>query len=137
VETYGLDGTAIIGNISTRGFVQTGDNVMIGGFIVLNTGSAMTDVLVRAIGPSLSAFGIVGALADPTLDLYDPNGMVIASDDDWKATQQTEIEATTLAPHDAREAAILQTLAAGAYTAIVRGKNETTGIGLIEAYNLQ
>ena len=136
VEAYGLDGTATIANISTRGLVQTGDNVMIGGFIVLDTGVS-TSVLMRAIGPSLGAAGIAGALADPTLDLHDSNGAVVASNDNWKGTQKSEIEATGLAPTDDRESAILQTLSAGAYTAIVQGKNNTTGVALIEAYNLQ
>lgn len=134
VEAFGLDGTAKLANISTRGFVQTGDNVMIGGFIVLNTGAA-TQVLVRAIGPSLS--GVANALTDPTLELHDQNGAIVASNDNWKGTQQSEIEATTIPPADDRESAIVQTLNAGAYTAIVRGKINATGVALVEAYNLQ
>ena len=133
VEAYGLDGTATLANISTRGFVQTGDNVMIGGFIVLNTG-VPTKVIVRAIGPSLS--GIANTLTDPTLELHDSNGVIVASNDNWKDTQESEIEAT-IPPTDDRESAIVQTLSTGAYTAIVRGKNDATGIALIEAYNLQ
>jgi hypothetical protein len=133
VEAYGLDGTATLANISTRGFVQTGDNVMIGGFIVLNTG-VPTKVIVRAISPSLT--GIANALADPTLELHDSNGVIVASNDNWQETQKSEIEAT-IPPTDDRESAIVQTLSAGAYTAIVRGKNDSTGIALIEAYNLQ
>ena len=136
VEAYGLDGTAQLANISTRGLVQTGDNVMIGGFIVSNSGTGMTEVIVRAIGPSLSAVGISGALADPTLELHDANGATVASNDDWKETQQSEIAATGLQPTSDKESAILQTLAAGAYTAIVQGKNNTTGVALVEAYNL-
>jgi hypothetical protein len=136
VEAYGLDGTATIANISTRGLVQTGDNVMIGGFIVLDTG-VPTSVLVRAVGPSLGAAGIAGALADPTLELHDSNGAIVASNDNWKGTQNSEIEATGLAPTDDRESALLQTLSAGAYTAIVQGKNNTAGVALVEAYNLQ
>ncbi len=135
VEAYGLDGTANLANISTRGFVQTGDNVMIGGFIVLDTGAGATNMIVRAIGPSLS--GVTGALADPVLDLRDSNGALVASNDNWKGTQKSEIEATGLAPSDDRESAIVQTLAAGAYTVIVQGKNSTTGVALIEAYNLR
>ncbi len=134
VEAYGLDGTAQVANISTRGLVQTGDNVMIGGFIVLDTGESTT-VLVRAIGPSLA--GVSNAMADPTLELHDGNGATLASNDDWKETQQTEIAATGLAPSEDKESAILRTLPAGAYTAIVVGKNNSTGVGLIEAYNLQ
>ena len=135
VEAYGFDGTATLANISTRGLVQTADNVMIGGFIVLDTGAGATDMIVRAIGPSLS--GVTGALADPVLDLRDGNGDLVASNDNWKGTQKSDIEATGLAPKDDRESAILKTLAAGAYTVIVQGKNSTTGIALIEAYNLQ
>jgi hypothetical protein len=135
VEAYGLDGSGTLANISTRGLVETGDNVMIGGFIVLNTGAGATDVIVRAIGPSLA--GVTGALPDPILELHDSNGATVASNDNWKATQKSAIEASGLAPNDDRESAILKTLSAGAYTAIVRGKNNATGIALIEAYNLQ
>ncbi len=135
VEVYGLDGTATLANISTRGLVQTGDNVMIGGFIVLDTGAGATEMIVRAIGPSLS--GVTGALADPVLDLRDANGALVATNDNWKGTQKSEIEATGLAPSDDRESAIVKTLAAGAYTVIVQGKNGSTGVALIEAYNLQ
>jgi len=134
VEAYGLDGTAKLANISTRGFVQAGDNVMIGGFIVLNTG-VPTSVIVRAIGPSLA--GVPNALADPTLELHDPNGALVASNDNWKDTQEAEIIATTVPPTNDKESAIVQTLNTGAYTAIVRGKNDTTGVALVEAYNLQ
>jgi len=134
VEAYGLDGTAKLANISTRGFVQAGDNVMIGGFIVLNTG-VPTSVIVRAIGPSLA--GVPNALADPTLELHDPNGALVASNDNWKDTQEAEIVATTVPPTNDKESAIVQTLNTGAYTAIVRGKNDTTGVALVEAYNLQ
>jgi len=134
IEAYGLDGTARLANISTRGLVQTGDNVMIGGFIIFNTG-VPTDVLVRAIGPSLS--GVANALADPVLELHDGNGTLIASNDNWKDTQKSEIEATTIPPTNDKEAAMVQTLNAGSYTAIVTGKNDTTGVALVEAYNLQ
>ena len=134
VEAYGLDGTAKLANISTRGLVQAGDNVMIGGFIVLNTG-VPTSVIVRAIGPSLP--GVTNALADPTLELHDSNGSLVASNDNWKDTQQSEIIATTVPPTNDKESAIVQTLNTGAYTAIVRGKNDTTGVALVEAYNLQ
>jgi len=134
VEAYGLDGTAKLVNISTRGFVQSGDNVMIGGFIVLNTG-VPTSVIVRAIGPSLT--GVPNALTDPTLELHDSNGGLVASNDNWKDTQQTEIIATTVPPTNDKESAIVQTLSTGPYTAIVRGKNDGTGVALVEAYNLQ
>ena len=120
-------------NISTRMQVLTDDNVLIGGFIV--TGISPKKVIVRAIGPSLTAFGVPGALADPTLDLNAPDGSV-TTNDDWKESQQAEIEATGLQPTNDLESAILQTLAPGAYTAIVRGKSGTTGVGLVEAYDL-
>jgi DNA-binding beta-propeller fold protein YncE len=135
-EVYDLDSTsaAQLANISTRGFVNTGDNVMIGGFIVGGTEPAK--VLVRAIGPSLAAFGVQGALPATTLELHDANGSVI-SNEGWRNTQEADITATTIPPSNDNEAAILATLVPGNYTAIVRGKNNTTGIGLVEAYNLQ
>lgn len=135
-EVYDLDSSsaAQLANISTRGFINTGDDVMIGGFIV--GGSEPAKILVRAIGPTLSDFGVQGALEDPTLELHDSNGAAITNDD-WRETQESEIIATTIPPHKDREPAILATLAPGSYTAVVRGKNNTTGIGLVEAYNLQ
>lgn len=138
VEVYDLDQSLgpILGNISTRGFVDTGDNVMIGGFIVGPPDTGLTDVLVRAIGPSLSAFGVNDPLLDPILELHDGDGALLTTNDNWKDTQQTEIEATGLAPSDDQESAILQSLAAGNYTAIVRGVNDTTGVSLVEVYNL-
>ena len=135
-EVYDLDSAsaAQLANISTRGFVNTGDNVMIGGFIVGGTEPAK--VLVRAIGPSLTTFGVQGALPATTLELHDANGSVI-SNEGWRNTQEADINATTIPPSNDNEAAILATLVPGNYTAIVRGKNNTTGIGLVEAYNLQ
>jgi CSLREA domain-containing protein len=125
-------------NISTRGFVDTGDNVMVGGFIIGGAGGGPAEVVVRAIGPSLlTRFGIQGALADPTLTLFDPNGMQIGFNDNWKDTQQTAIEATGLQPTNDLESAILMPLSAGGYTAIVRGKNNTTGVGLVEVFDVQ
>jgi plastocyanin len=137
VEAYDLDQTADsqLANISTRGFVETGANVMIGGFI-LGSEDGNANVLVRALGPSLADFGVTGALADPTLELHDENGALIGSDDNWKDTQQSEIEATGLQPSNDLESAVLETLAPGAYTAIVAGKNGTTGVGLVEVYSL-
>ncbi len=135
VEAYDLDTTANskLGNISTRGFVDVGDNVLIGGFI---SGNGFADVIIRAIGPSLTRFGVAGALQDPTLELHDGNGVIIDSDDNWKESQQAEIAATGLQPANDLESAIVATLTPGAYTAIVRGKNDTTGVGLVEVYNL-
>jgi hypothetical protein len=142
VEVYDL-GTAAnsqLANISTRGFVGIGDNVMIGGVIVGPNSAGSTTVLLRAIGPSL---GVGGALADPTLELHNGNGATIATNDNWKivdktgASQQAEIEATQAAPKSDLESALVQTVAPGNYTAIVRGKANTSGIGLVEVYNLQ
>jgi hypothetical protein len=136
IEGYDLDRTVTsqLGNISTRALVQTGDNIMIGGFIV--KGQATEKVLVRAIGPSLSAFGITNPLADPTLELHDGNGATVAINDNWKDTQQAQIQATGLAPSNNAESAILQTLAPGNYTAFVQGKNSTVGVGLVEVFAL-
>ena len=136
VEVYDLDTAApsATANISTRGLVQTGENVMIGGLIIGTDQPAK--VLLRAIGPSLTAAGVAGALQDPTLELYTPQGDVIMNDD-WRASQEAEIVATTVPPSDNREAAIVAMLPPGNYTAIVRGKADTTGVALVEAYNLQ
>ncbi len=121
-------------NISTRLKVLTGNSVLIGGFIV--TGSGNKEVLVRGLGPTLSQFGVTGVLADPTLELHNGAGALIASNDNWKDTQQAAIMATGLAPPNNLESAILQTLAPGNYTAILRGKNNTTGVGLVEVYDI-
>ena len=140
VEVYDLDQAASsqLANISTRGFVDTGDNVMIGGVIVGGgSGVGSARVLVRALGPSLSSLGVAGALQDPTLELHSGDGTTIATNDNWKDTQQSEIEATTIPPPNDKESAIVQILPAGQYTAIVRGSNNTTGVGLVEVYNLQ
>jgi hypothetical protein len=139
VEIYDVDqnANAQITNLSARGFVGTGDDVLIGGGVVVsgNTGSAAR-VLVRAIGPSLGTMGVVGPLLDPTLSLRDAHGNVIATNDNWKDSQQSEIAGTGLAPTDDRESAIIALLAPGSYTAIVAGKQSTTGVGLVEFYNL-
>jgi hypothetical protein len=139
VEAYDLDQAAgQLANISTRGFVDTDDNVMIGGFIVGGGSDGITaTVLVRAIGPSLTDFGVPGALQDPTLELHDGSGNTLMANDNWKDDQEAAIAATTLQPTNDLESAILATLPTGAYTAIVRGQNNTTGVGLVEAYNLQ
>jgi plastocyanin len=137
VEGYDLDQAADsqLANISTRGFVETGGNIMIGGFI-LGNGNGTTNILVRAIGPSLSLVGVSGALADPTLELHDANGALITSNDNWKESQEAEIEATGLAPQDDLESAALVTVATDAYTAIVAGKDGGTGVALVEVYRL-
>jgi len=138
LELFDLDqpAPANAANISSRGFVETGDNVMIGGFIV--GGSQNRTVLARAIGPSLTAFGVANALQDPTLELHDSSGTTIASNDNWKSDQQTQISATGLAPSDDRESAILSApLAPGNYTAIVRGTGTNTGVAVVEIFQLQ
>jgi hypothetical protein len=134
IEVYDLDGTADsqLANISTRGLVQTGDNVMIGGLFVV--GSNSRKVIIRAIGPSLP---VNGALQDPTLELHDGNGDLLATNNDWRSDQEQEIIATTVPPTNDAESAIVQTLAPGPYTAIVRGVNDTTGVALVEVYALQ
>ncbi len=138
VEAYDLAAaTGTTANISTRGFVDTGDNVMIGGFIAGSGGGGDSTVLVRAIGPSLLGQGVPGALTDPVLELHDGSGTTLKTNDDWKDTQQPEIEETGLQPSDDHESAILATLVPGAYTAIVRGADNTTGVGLVEVYDLQ
>jgi hypothetical protein len=133
VEVYDLDGAADskLANISTRAFVQGGDNVLIGGLIVV--GQAAADAIVRAIGPSLT---VPGAMADPTLELRDANGVLLASNDNWRSTQQTAIIATGVAPTNDAEAAIVTTFSPGSYTAIVRGVNGTTGVAVVEVYQL-
>ena len=138
VEAYDLDqaSDSQLANISTRGMVQTGENVMIGGFILGGSGSS-TNILVRALGPSLNTAGVTGALQDPTLELRDRNGNLLMENDDWKSTQRAAIEASTIPPPRDEEAALVATLPAGAYTAIVRGKNSTSGVGLVEVFNLQ
>ena len=148
VEVYDLspDPASILGNVSTRAFVQTGDNVMIGGFIV--QGPQAKRVIIRAIGPELSAppFNIPNALANPTLELHDHTGALIASNDNWQHTiiggiittnQYHDIVNSGHAPSDPRESAIIAELPVGNYTAIVRGVNNTTGVALVEVYDLQ
>lgn len=139
VEAYDLDSAANskLANISTRGFVDTGENVMIGGLIGGPASAGGGPMLVRAIGPSLTGFGVPNALQDPTLELRDGHGNLIASNNDWRDTHQAAIESTGIPPSEAKESAILSTLAPGTYTAIVRGTNNGTGVGLVEVYNLQ
>ena len=138
VETYDLRSgvDSALANISTRGLVETGDNVLIGGIIVGPDQAPTGSILLRGIGPSLGASGVPNPLADPTMELRDGNGALVASNNDWKSTQHAAIEATGLAPSDDMEAAILADLATGAYTAILSGAGQTTGIGLVEAYHL-
>ena len=138
VEVYDLNTAAAteLINISSRGFVASGDNVLIGGVIVGPSGSKGSRVLLRAIGPSLVRSGIASPLLDPTLELHNKDGAIIASNDNWKDTQQAEIQTTGVPPSDDRESAIVFTALPGNYTAIVRGRNGATGLALVEVYNL-
>jgi cyclophilin family peptidyl-prolyl cis-trans isomerase len=137
VEVYDLDsgpGPTLL-NISTRGQVGTDPNALIGGFILGGTESK--NILVRAIGPSLTPFGISNALTDPTLELHDGNGGLVDSNDDWmNSPQKTQIQNSGLAPSNAKESACLQLLPPGGYTAVVHGANSGTGIGSVEVYQL-
>lgn len=143
VELYDLSSTgkSQLANISTRGLVEESVETLIGGFIIGGgvgpggTGSAR--VVVRALGPSLSSKGVANALEDPTLALHDGNGTTIFQNDNWKDTQQSDIEATGLAPTDERESAIVVLVPPGNYTAVVESKSSTiSGIGLVESYNV-
>jgi hypothetical protein len=138
VELYelGQSGDSKLANISTRGFIHGGDNVLIAGFIVGGDGGGASRVLIRGMGPSLAGFGVSDALPDPVLDLYDSNGSRVKTNDDWKQTERSEIEATGIVPPDDAESAILYTLGPGSYTTIVGGKG-ASGVGLVEVYNLR
>jgi phospholipase/lecithinase/hemolysin len=136
IEVYDLEAgvSSTLGNVSTRGFVGTGDDVLIGGIIIGQGENPM--VVVRAIGPTLASSGVADPLLDPTLDLYDANGEVLASNDDWKEGQSQAVIATQLNPFDDREPAIAAFPGPGNYTAVVRGAGDTTGVALVEAYRI-
>lgn len=140
VEMYDLAPTSSskLVNISTRGFVLIGNDVMIAGFS-FGQGTASEKVIVRAIGPSLTTSGVTNVLADPTLELHNGNGVLLMSNDNWKdnAGQAAQIIASGIAPKNNLESAIVTTVAPGQYTAIVRGKNSTTGVALAEVYHLK
>ncbi|MFL6588805.1 MAG: GlcG/HbpS family heme-binding protein [Chthoniobacterales bacterium] len=138
VEVYDLSpaSNSTLGNISTRGAVGPDSDVMIGGFIVNGT-SGSTRVLVRTAGPSLSSLGVPDPMPDPTLELRDVNGMLIATNDNWREGAEFEIEQSELAPSNDLESAIITTLPSGPYTAIIHERNGASGIGLFEVYNLQ
>jgi hypothetical protein len=124
-----------LANLSTRVQVGTADNVAIAGFIVV--GNAPKQVVVRGLGPSLATAGVQGALSDPVLDLYDASGTLLSTNDDWEQGQAQELRDANLAPLQPAESAILTTLAPAAYTAILRGYRDATGVGLVEVYDLQ
>jgi hypothetical protein len=139
IEIYDLDSFPFFSNrrlvnLSTRGFVGNNDNVLIGGLIV--RGDTVQRLVIRAIGPDLAAVGLPGALPDPTLELRDESGTLLGFNDNWRSAQEQEIEETDLAPNDDRDSAMLMALPAGSYTAIVRGKQNATGLGLVEFYTL-
>jgi hypothetical protein len=144
IELYDLDEPGVAGelaNISTRGFVGTEANVMIGGLIVGPGGGLDAAVVVRAIGPSLADFGVTDPLADPVLELRNGDGDVIAMNDNWETdappdNYSAEVTAAGLAPNDTSESAIFFNLTNGLYTAIVSGKDGTTGVGLVEVYHV-
>lgn len=137
VEVYDLDlsGNSQLANISTRGFAGSSDDVMIGGFIMAGAPGSGGKVVIRALGPSLAEI-VSNVLPDPTLELRDANGGITASNNDWKDSQETEIENTGLAPSKPTESAILTTLPIGSFTAVVRGNKGATGNALVEVYNL-
>ena len=136
VEVYDLDASSPtkLLNISTRGFILNGENVMIGGFII--TGTNSSQLVIRAIGPSLGSFGVPSPLVDPFLEIYDGNGSTIATNNNWRDSQEAALQNTGLAPSDGLEAAILISLAPGSYTAIVKGADGGIGNGLVEVYKL-
>jgi acetyl esterase/lipase len=135
VEVYDLEpGSSRVANISTRGDIASATDAMIGGFIV--GGGDPTEVIVRALGPSLAAFGVTNPLPDPVLEVYDSNGTLTAANDNWRSTQEQEIQAT-LPPTNNLESAILARLVPGVYTAVVHDASHSTGVGLVEVYNLE
>ena len=137
LEIYDLDkgpGSTVL-NTSTRGRVGAGDDVLIGGVIVGQQNSITNlRVVVRAIGPSLTGYGIASPLQDPTLAVYDGNGNRIAANDDWKDTQETELRAMRMQPSYDAESALVRALPPGNYTIVVTGKNNASGVGLVEVY---
>jgi len=123
-------------NISTRGFIQGGNNTLIAGFVVGGTGPVGTTVIVRALGPSLASFGVTNPLPDPVLELHDSSGTIIASNNDWADTQANAISNSGLAPSDSHESAIQATLLGGSYTAVVGTVTGAPGTAVVEVYQL-
>ena len=138
IEVYDLSQgvESKLGNISTRAFVNTANNIVIAGFILGNHDGS-DGIVIRGIGPSLGAAGVLDALADPTLELRDMNGDVVVANNDWQenAVQAVELIAAGLAPVNPLEAGIATTLPPGLYTALLAGLDDTTGVGLIEVYD--
>ena len=139
IEVYDLTPTisdSQLANISTRGLVETGDNVMIGG-LILGGGTGANQIVARALGPSLTQSGVSNVLPNPALGIYDSNGALLRFNDDWRQNQEADILATGLAPSNNLEAALIALLRPGNYTAIVSGTGGSSGVGLVEIYNLQ
>jgi hypothetical protein len=138
-EVYDLDAGASskLANLSTRAFVGTGNNVVIAGFM-LGHNPGVDRVVIRGLGPSLSAFGIGNPLPDPTLELRDENGALLRANNDWQddPTQAAQVSAAGLGPSNQKESAIAATLPPGMYTAILAGRSNGTGVGTVEAYDL-
>jgi hypothetical protein len=135
IEVFDLfDGGLELSAVGTRAFISTGDNVMLSGIII--TGTDPLPLLIRALGPSLIDAGLADVLPDPTLELHDGNGSLIALNDNWKDAQEAEIVATGLAPSNDLESAIVVTIIPGAYTAVVAGLGGTTGLGFVQFYSL-
>jgi len=128
-----------LSNLSTRGFVQAGNNVLIAGFILGGNNTGSDRIAIRGLGPSLSQFGLSPVLADPTLELHDQNGATLITNDDWATdpVSAANLIANNLAPSNPKEAAIFTSLPPGTFTAILAGKNGGTGIGIVEVYNLK
>ena len=139
IEAYDLNQAAAskLANISTRAFVSTGDDIVIAG-VILGNGGGPDRIVVRGIGPSLTAFGVPNALANPTLELRNEAGTVVSSNNDWQdnPTQATDITAVGLAPSDSLESALVATLPPGRYTALLAGQTNGTGVGLVEVYDV-
>jgi hypothetical protein len=138
VEVYDLSQAVLakLANISTRAFVSTGNDIVIAGF-VLGNNSGNDRVVVRGIGPSLTALGVANALANPTLELRDGNGALLIGNNDWQDSpvQAAELTAAGLAPTNPLESGIAATLPPGAYTALLTGQNNTSGVGVVEVYD--
>ena len=136
VELYDLDSfsSSTLANIATRGRINQGENVLIAGYIV--GGYKAQNVVIRAIGPSLTHFGVAGAITDPFLELRNGQGTIVASNNDWQDTQKQALIDTTIPPSDPKESAIVIDLTPGNYTAVVSGIGGTTGVGLAEVYNI-
>jgi hypothetical protein len=138
IEVYDLSQAVLakLANISTRALVGTGNDIVIAGFILGNN-SGVTQIVIRGIGPSLTAFGVTNALANPALELRDNNGALLLSDNDWQdnPAQAAQLTAAGLAPTNPLEAGIAITLGPGQYTALLTGQGNTTGVGVVEVYD--